>query len=230
MPQLRGVLARAVTAAERAVDRRIGGYLRDRPGWGTTVVPYVGHGTPTRVHVRARVVARRRNQLPHTGRPAVLLTGIGHYLSAEVAGEPVEIALAGSHLKAVSDAEGYVDATFHSDLRPGWHPVTFSLGVGDLVPGRVLVVDPDARLGIVSDIDDTIIHTGLTRLVEAIRTTLLVAEERRLPIPGAADLYAGLVATDDGRAPVFYVSTGAWNLLKLSSASSPGTDSPPGRW
>jgi phosphatidate phosphatase APP1 len=75
-----------------------------------------------------------------------------------------------------------------------------------------MVVDPQAHLGIVSDIDDTVLHTGLTRLREALRTTLLVAEEQRLPIPGAAAFYAGLVAGDEGRAPVFYVSTGAWNL------------------
>jgi phosphatidate phosphatase APP1 len=75
-----------------------------------------------------------------------------------------------------------------------------------------MIVDPEARLGVVSDIDDTILHTGLTRLREALRTTLLVAEEERLPIPGAAELYTGLVSGDHGRAPVFYVSTGAWNL------------------
>ncbi len=43
--------------------------------------------------------------------------------------------------------------------------MTFRLdepGVKDVV-GKALVVDPAARLGIVSDIDDTIIHTGLTR-------------------------------------------------------------------
>jgi len=80
------------------------------------------------------------------------------------------------------------------------------------VSGTALVVDPAARLGIVSDIDDTIIHTGLTRMIEAIRTTLLVAEEARVAIPGGAELYRALVAGDGGRAPVFYVSTGAWNL------------------
>lgn len=206
------VLARAVTAAERAVDRHIGAYLRRRPGWRVTVVPYVGHGTPTRVHVRGRVVARRRTPRTRSGPAAVLLTGLGHYLSAEVPGEAVMIALAGSRLRVTSDADGYVEAIFEvTDLAPGWHQVTFGLAATEIVTGRALVIGPQARLGLVSDIDDTIIHTGLTRLVEALRTSLLVAEEQRLPIVGASALYAGLAA-DQGRVPVFYVSTGAWNL------------------
>jgi phosphatidate phosphatase APP1 len=45
-----------------------------------------------------------------------------------------------------------------------------------------------------------------------VRNTRLVAEEDRLPIRGAAALYRALVDGDADRAPVFYVSTGAWNL------------------
>lgn len=212
-PHAGAAVPRAVTAFERALDRRVGRLLRTRPGWKVTVVPYIGHGTTTRVHVRARVVARRRVERLRTGPAAVLLTGLGHYLSAEVTGEPVLIELAGSKVRATSDAEGYVDATLEvADLAPGWHPVTFRLEPAEVVPGRVLVVDPQAHVGVVSDIDDTILHTGLTRLVEAVRNTLLVAEHQRRPVAGAAELYAGLVAADEGRAPAFYVSTGAWNL------------------
>ncbi|MEJ7742717.1 MAG: phosphatase domain-containing protein [Nocardioidaceae bacterium] len=138
---------------------------------------------------------------------------MGHYLSAEVAGAQVTVEVGGRTQRAVSDDEGYVDVALDVDLSPGWHPVTFRLDdEGSAVVGKAMVVDPAARLGIVSDIDDTIIHTGLTRLVEAIRTTLFVAEDARVAIPGAAEFYASLVAADDDRAPVFYVSTGAWNL------------------
>jgi len=213
----RAWLTRAVTAAEHALDRRIGAALRNRSDWAATVVPYHGHGTSTLVRVRARVVVRRRRSLRRGGPAATLLTGLSHYLSAEVAGEPVTVRVADQEWRGHSDAEGYVDATLQvSDLFPGWHDVTFRLAEpgepSTEVAGRVLVVDPEARLGLVSDMDDTIIHTGLTRLREAVRTTLLVAEEERVPIAGAAELYAALVVGDGGRAPVFYVSTGAWNL------------------
>jgi len=205
-------LAGALTNAERALDRRVGAALLRRPGWRLMLLPYVGHGTPTRLHLRARTVARRDRGQPRSGPAAVLLTGLGRYLSAEVADAEVTVEVGGHSVRAVSDPEGYVNVDVDVDLSPGWHPVTFRIAAGGEVVGKALVVDPDARLGIVSDIDDTIIHTGLTRLVEAVRTTLLVAEEARVAIPGAAELYSGLVARAGTRAPVFYVSTGAWNL------------------
>jgi len=212
-PGLRAQLARAVTAAERAADARISERLRRRPGWSLTVVPYVGHGTAARAKVRARVVLRRQDAR-RSGPLAVLLTNLAHYLTTEVAGEPVTVEMAGHAVRVAADGEGYADATLEPPgLSPGWHPVTFRLdGQARGVEGRVLVVDPAARIGVVSDIDDTIIQTGLTRLVEAVRTTLFVTEEARVPIAGAAELYRALVAGDGGRAPVFYVSTGAWNL------------------
>lgn len=212
MSQPRAWLAHTLTSAERAVDRRIGAILRQRPGWGLTVLPYVGHGTTTQLHVRGRVVARRRQPHQHRGPATVLLTAMGHYLSAEVAGAQLTVEVGGRQLRAVSDDEGYVEVEFDVALSRGWHPVTFRIDGEKTVVGKALVVDPAARLGLVSDIDDTIIHTGLTRLAEAIRTTLLVAEDARVAIPGAPELYAGLVAADDSRSPVFYVSTGAWNL------------------
>jgi phosphatidate phosphatase APP1 len=212
-PTVQSRLIRAVTSLETAVDARIGDYLRRRPGWAVTVVPYVGHGSRDSVSLRARLVARPLVARSHAGRTKVLVASISHYLSAEVAGEPVEVSVAGSTAQAVSDLEGYVEVTLAVDsFEPGWHPVGWEAQSGQAVPGRVMIVDPEARLGVVSDIDDTILHTGLTRLREALRTTLLVAEEERLPIPGAAELYTGLVSGDHGRAPVFYVSTGAWNL------------------
>lgn len=212
-PTLQLRLIRAVTALESSVDARIGNYLRRRPGWAVTVVPYVAHGTRDLVSLRARVVARPRAARSHAGPAKVLAAGLSHYLSAEVAGEPVRISMAGSSVQTVADADGYVQATLPVDaVEPGWHSVSWQAQSGEAVPGRAMIVDPQARLGIVSDIDDTVLHTGLTRMREALRTTLLVAEEERLAIPGAADLYTGLVAGDEGRAPVFFVSTGAWNL------------------
>ncbi len=44
---------------------------------------------------------------------------------------------------------------------------------------------------------------------------MFVAEDARVAIPGIAELYAGLVSADGGRALAFYVSTGAWNLHTL---------------
>ncbi len=68
-------LIRVVIAVETAADARIGSYLRNRPGWAVTVVPYVGHGTRHRVQHRARIVARPLVTRRRTGRGAGSATG-----------------------------------------------------------------------------------------------------------------------------------------------------------
>ncbi len=223
LQDVRDRLARGVTTVDAVVDRLALRALRGRPGWHTAVLPYVGHGTSTCAHLRARVLLRRAPEADGRsyrrdglrGVLADLRRGIAPYLSVEVASEAVLVEVAGRELQAVSGADGYVGADVDlPGTQPGWHPVRWRLASdpGRMAEGRLLVVDPAARLAVVSDIDDTVVHTGLTQVIEALRTSLLTPEHERRAVLGASDLYRGLVAGDGGRAPVFYVSTGAWNL------------------
>ncbi len=218
LPQagLRGALVHALARVEDVFQRGVVTALRRRPGWRLVVVPYAGHGTRTQVHVLARVLLRRSRPADSPARPVSTFgTALRHYLTVEVPGEPVGVQVGDRQLSTTADREGYVRVTLDvGELDPGWQPVTFELPAAPdgRATGQVLVVDPAARLGLVSDVDDTVIRTGLTRLVEAVRTTLLVPEDARTALSGGAELYRGLVAGDSGRAPVFYVSTGAWNL------------------
>lgn len=197
--------------AERAIEQRVAALLRDRPRWQVTVVPYVGHGTGSRVRIRGRALVRRREPRVARGRVATVATAVARYLSVDVPAVSVAVEVGGRTEQVRSGAEGYLDSEVEaSGLAPGWHCVTYRPEDGAESEGRLLVVDPTATLGVVSDLDDTVLHTGLTRLVDAVRTTLLVADHDRVAITGGAELYQGLVA--DGRTPVFYVSTGAWNL------------------
>jgi phosphatidate phosphatase APP1 len=213
---MRATLLRGVYRLEEQVDRRVGAFVRRRLGWRPTVVPYISYGTSSSVHVRARVLLSRPNARPRPGRP--LLPGLRHFLSVELAGEQVRVEVAGGVHDMVASADGYVEATVETPaLTPGWHLITFVVTAepDGPVEGRLLVVDPAARLGVVSDIDDTIIHTGLTRLVDAVRTTLLIPENARKEIAGASQLYRALCAGPVGPTQVFYVSTGAWNLHQV---------------
>ena len=210
---MRATLLRWVYRLEEKVDRRVSALVRHRLGWRPTVVPYISYGTPSSVHVRGRVLLSRPEARPRPRRS--LLPGLGHFLSVELAGEQVRVEVAGRVHDTVASADGYVEATFDTPaLQPGWHVITFVVSAQPDAPvkGRLLVVDPAARLGVVSDVDDTIIHTGLTRLVDAVRTTLLIPEHARKEIAGASQLYRALCAGTAGPTQVFYVSTGAWNL------------------
>jgi phosphatidate phosphatase APP1 len=82
--------------------------------------------------------------------------------------------------------------------------------------GRVRVVGPHERLGLISDIDDTVMITALPRPLLAFWNTFVVHESKRLPVPGMAALYSRLLR-DDPASFVVYVSTGAWNVARAIS-------------
>jgi len=81
-----------------------------------------------------------------------------------------------------------------------------------LLPGK-------ASFGIISDIDDTIIKTGLASLLKlkAIYLTLAKNAFGRQAFQSVADFYRALQAGPEGTSqnPVFYVSNGPWNLYDL---------------
>jgi phosphatidate phosphatase APP1 len=202
------------------------------------VVPFLGHGSPRRVQIAGRAVlgrpaaAGRRLVVPDGGvlapvatgeqaraplsRRGVLRTSINRFLTVEAAGAAVTVRTPDAEVTVRSDRDGYLDAVVDDPgLTPGWHDVELDLG-GTTVRAPVLVVSPDVRLGLVSDVDDTILETGLTRGLEFLRITLLTEVTERAPLPGAAALYRALVCrSEEAGLPVFYLSTSPWNLHEM---------------
>jgi phosphatidate phosphatase APP1 len=71
-----------------------------------------------------------------------------------------------------------------------------------------------ARCGVISDIDDTVVRTGVLNRRRMALTLARSNAHTRLPFPGVAALYRALVdgaSGADGN-PVFYVSSSPWNL------------------
>jgi phosphatidate phosphatase APP1 len=200
------------------------------------LVPFIGHGSPQRVRVGARVVLGRPVSAAHevtapTGdqlapvqrtppprsRRAVLRTSLSRFLTVEVAGAAVTVRVPRADVPVRSDRDGYLDAVVaDAGLPPGWHDVELALDGGATVSTPVLVVGRDVRLGLVSDVDDTILETGITRGLEFLRISLLTEVGERAPLPGAAALYRALVCRPgEAGLPVFYVSTSPWNLHEM---------------
>ncbi len=118
----------------------------------------------------------------------------------------------GDHVhEVVSSTQGYVDVRLDSDLPPGWHDVEIEVADNPPVVTQVRVVGPETTLGLVSDIDDTVIVTMLPRPLLAFRNTFLLRETDRAAVPGMAALYRDVVAVEPD-VFVVYVSTGAWNV------------------
>jgi len=234
----RALLIRAATFAEDGVRLLQVAFLRlFRRSTRPLVVPFLGHGSPQRVQMGGRVVlgrpdaGARLRSVPDRGvlaplvtpsaagrsRRAVLRTSLSRFLTVEVTGATVAVGTPGATVQVRSDRDGYLDAVVDDPgLAPGWHDVELALDGGDPVRAPVLVVAPDVRLGLVSDVDDTILETGLTRGLAFLRITLLTEVSERAPLPGAAALYRALVCrSGEAGLPVFYLSTSPWNLHEV---------------
>ncbi len=84
--------------------------------------------------------------------------------------------------------------------------------------GEVFIPSENAWFGVISDVDDTIMHTGLTSRFkwQVVKNTIFKRSEKRIPLEGAADFYERLKNGKSGSDcnPIFYVSHGPWNLYR----------------
>jgi phosphatidate phosphatase APP1 len=83
----------------------------------------------------------------------------------------------------------------------------------------VLVAGDDPPLVVVSDLDDTVIQTGVGSVLQMARGILLQSARTRLPFPGVAGFYralhTGVPAERSGAVPILYLSSSPWNLYDL---------------
>lgn len=213
---------------------RLGSQLRrDTRQWvGTrsepTVVPYIGYGSP---HGAARVFARVlevSSEPPPSVDDSVWVNfkrSYHQWKTSELPGKRVRITCGGRSVVVESDAEGYVDAWFDTPSLSGpWAPISFSLltqaseaaeSVSSplTVDGQVFVPPADAPFGIISDIDDTILHTNVQDVVRMVTLSVFGNALTRMGYPGTSEWYQGMVRSTG--APAFYVSRSAWNLFPL---------------
>ncbi|MFK5633481.1 MULTISPECIES: App1 family protein [unclassified Ornithinimicrobium] len=203
---------------EDSVRRRIESRLR-RKGWHERVFGYTGYANAEHARVFARVVLsrhepeERRTALTHAHDSLLDIAQRGWrvFLTAPAGGVRVSVTIGNAQVEAVSDRGGYVDAQVPGHgLGPGWQEASITSANGDTVTVSVMVVDPDVQVGLVSDIDDTIMVTHLPRIFIAGWNTFVRSELVREKVPGMGSLYRALVA-EEPRMPVFYLSTGAWN-------------------
>ena len=217
---------RVAVVVEDVVQRVIVVVLRLLGRHRPLVNPFVAHGTTHRARVGARVDLGRSAAAPPAeptpgarSRWKVLRASAARFLTLELPDVPVIVRTPNGSSKVMADREGYVDAEVElPGLEPGWHELGLALegGDGSVVPAKLLVVDPAARVGLISDVDDTILETGLTRGLAVVKATLFTDVADRAPLPGAAALYRELLRDGDGvERPVFYVSTSPWNLHEM---------------
>jgi phosphatidate phosphatase APP1 len=212
---------RVVVAVERAWDGARLRRARSRLPEHFRIEAYIGHGGPAGAVVRGRVLDNPMASEAEAGEGvgAAVRRTVGHFLTNDLPGVPLVVRVAGTVVETVTDVDGYFLVrvpTAPEALESPWTRGTVELrgdyrGVAGVhtTPVDVCVPPAGARFGIISDVDDTILQTGVQRVGRTILQTLTGSSLTRTPFPGAVELYRDLAA---GVNPVFYVSSSPWNL------------------
>lgn len=201
-----------VRRARRAISR----------GKTPSVIPYIGYGSTDWVRVLGRVLYLKPETREHTRfRPDVAevsrVRGWRTFTSLSVPHQPVRVLIDGKHVTdVVADRGGVIDANIPVSLSPGWHTVTLQTGESEAADAPVNIIDPEARIGVISDVDDTILTTALPKPFVAAWNSFVLDEHARSATPGMAVMLDHLIAEHPG-SPVIYLSTGAWNAAPALS-------------
>ncbi len=172
------------------------------------VIPYTGYGGDGWIRVLCRVLLARPSAVE---KARSTIRGWRSFVSIPVADSPVTVRVGQHEFIVNADRGGVVDVDLAVDLEPGQHAISLQAPGSDEVEARIDVVRPDARLGVVCDIDDTVMVTALPRPFLAAWNTFVLDEHARRPVPGMAVMLERLVRENPGT-PVVYLSTGAWNV------------------
>lgn len=147
------------------------------------------------------------------------------FMSWEISEAKVEASFEGITKTAITDSEGYFEIRMELPQpikgENRWQKIRVEL-VDQVVKNQkpsvayshVFVPSEHVEFGIISDIDDTIVPTGATKMWAMVKTTFLGNAMTRVPFPGVAAFYQalskGLVGHENN--PFFYVSSSPWNL------------------
>ncbi|MFL5318875.1 MAG: phosphatase domain-containing protein [Myxococcaceae bacterium] len=169
--------------------------------------------------VRGRALEGKRPHLGKTGdrKRQRLVTTWRLFETDELSSVDVEVQLelpSGLRTQHVqTDDEGFFKARFEPPLPVGKFlaraRLTEPVVATDVVSSDALVHSAEAGLGVVSDMDDTVLETGVSKKFELIRKVLLATPEDLQTFEGAPELFQSFAAKGH---PIMFVSGSPANL------------------
>ncbi len=183
---------------------------------------YRGYGSRTRIFVIGRAFFQ------HTGGAHAgdeLRDIVRRIRRRAVRGARIRARFYGAEVEVESDHDGY----FRIEMAPGAPPPTdrlwHSLDIEMLSPERIetvadVYIPVRAQVVVVSDIDDTVMHTGVANKAAMLWRLFVQDAESRTVFPGVSVLYRALHAGpsgDEGN-PMLYVSRAPWGIYDILEA------------
>ncbi|GHA98397.1 App1 family protein [Modicisalibacter luteus] len=199
----------------------------DRGRGGVVVHAYRGYGSAKEVFVMGRVFRQPSLGLPL--REGTLLRDVIDIMRRlfrwGVKHVEVTLYLNGRQKTVTTDRDGYFDV--HLITQPqlptdrSWHRGELSVTMPSqrTVSSTAEIYVPPAAvdLAVISDIDDTVMYTGVANKLKMMYRLFFKKAYQRTAFPGVAAFYQALFAGPDGQRwrPMLYVSRGPWSIYEV---------------
>ncbi len=198
------------------------------------IIVFQSYGTYNHFYARGRALEDENINLESNNFFRLLINTWKRFESDEIKNTSLTITFSNNFtITTKTDENGYfvVDEKIEglSDLAnsEGWLHFTVSftnehvgrkINLKNKFPGELLIPKQTAEFGVASDIDDTILHTGVVSSLKwkVILNTMFKRATKRLQLEGASDFYTKLHQGKTGNEanPIFYVSHSPWNLYR----------------
>lgn len=184
--------------------------------------PLFAFGNSSEIYFKARVVEGYKQSVPSEKKSAArnVLAAVRRYSGSSVPDIKVKAYLGDQEVMVISDGEGIVDGHIKCKSTGENEIIRFNFVKEDDVEFQSAEVtfpvtryEVDHPLGVISDIDDTILVSKATQVGIKLWLSISKNAYTRRPFPGISKFYKGL--SNKGENPIFYVSSSDWNLNEL---------------
>ncbi|WP_142785039.1 App1 family protein [Changchengzhania lutea] len=198
------------------------------------IIAFQTYGSSKHLYLRGRAIEDENIDLEHKGVFKLLSNAWKRFETDEIRHTDLQIKIGDERFfYTKTDEQGYflfdekVDDLSEYINEEGWLHIEFSykdvnpertIQSNNRFPAEMVVPSEKTSFGVISDIDDTILHTGLVSTLKwrVLFNTLLTSAGKRLPLEGASEFYHMLHRGASGKEanPIFYVSHSPWNLYR----------------
>jgi phosphatidate phosphatase APP1 len=198
------------------------------------IIVFQSYGTDSHLYIRGRALEDESIDLEGKHPIKLLINAYKRFKTDEIKNTPLLLKLSNNTvIETKTDDEGYflIDEKVNNlkslTNDEGWLKVELSykefnnkriIQLQNRFVGEMLIPELDSSFGVASDIDDTILHTGLVSTLKwrVLYNTFLKTAKSRVPLEGAAEFYHLLHRGKSGTQsnPIFYVSHSPWNLYR----------------
>ena len=212
------------------------------------IIAFQSYGTDSHFYARGRALEDESIDLEANNTWQLIVNSWKRFGTDEIKHVGLDLKLPNNNiLKATTDRKGYfwVEANLENlkslTNDEGW--LSFELSYNDVnikrtiqnqnrFPGELLIPSSKAKFGVASDIDDTILHTGVVSLLKwrLIYNSIFKSAKSRIPLEGSVEFFHKLHrgSSGDNANPIFYVSHSPWNLYRYLELFLKQNDFPKG--